>query len=229
MFRKAIAVAAILCVSQAAKADISYSASVLSDYRYRGISFSDGHPAGQFGVAYDAPAQGWYAGAQVTSVRLQTQHGVQWLGYLGLSRRLAPDLNWDVGTNFTQYSGPHAFSYPEIYVGLTYKQVTARIYYANNYFHRGSPVVYAEINATHNLSERWYLFAHAGLFQRNANASLPSEQNQREDYRVGIGAWLGPCDAQLSWTGVHGPDYARYPVMMGTGRDAWVISFAYAW
>lgn len=224
MVRQAVAVAAVLCATQA-HAQVSVSAAFLSDYRYRGVSLSDGEPAAQLSLAYDAPASGWYAGGMASNVRLAREDGVQALGYTGISRRFAPEFSWDLGAEYTQYSGPHHYQYPEVYAGLTYRQISARVYYTNDYFSLGVPVVYAELNGSHNFTDRWYTFGHAGLLRRNGYAA----HNVREDYRAGVGVSLRHCDVQLAWTTVRGEQYARYPLASGVGRDAWVVSASYAW
>ena len=224
MVRQAVAVAAVLCVTQA-HAQVSASAAFVSDYRYRGVSLSDGQPAAQLSLAYDAPADGWYVGTMASHVRLARENAAQVLGYAGISRRFAPEFSWDLGVEYTQYSGPHQYQYPEIYAGLSYRQLSARVYYTNDYFSLGVPVVYAELNGSHNFTDHWYTFGHLGLWRRNGYPT----NSVRMDYRAGVGVSMRHCDVQLAWTTVHGDQYAHYPVAMGTGRDAWVVSASYAW
>jgi len=222
--RKAVAVAVALYVSQA-HAQVSTSAAFVSDYRYRGVSLSDGEPAAQLSLSYDAPAEGWYAGGMASNVRLARENGVQVLGYAGISRRFAPEFSWDLGAEYTQYSGPHHYQYPEIYAGLSYRQISARVYYTNDYFSIGIPVLYAELNGSHNFTDHWYTFGHVGVFRRNGY----SGNSSREDYRAGVGVSLSHCEVQLAWTTVRGAEYVHYPVASGAGRDAWVVSVSYAW
>lgn len=224
MVRKLVAAAAVLCVFQA-HAQVSTSAAFVSDYRYRGVSLSDGQPAAQLSLAYDAPVQGWYAGGMASNVRLARENGVQGLAYAGISRRFSPEFSWELGAEYTQYSGPHHYQYPEIYAGLSYRQISARIYYTNDYFSIGVPVLYAELNGSHNFTDHWYAFGHMGLLRRNGYPT----HNLRTDYRVGVGVSLSRCDVQLAWTSVRGAEYAHYPVAWGAGRDAWVVSASYAW
>lgn len=224
MVRKLVAVAAVLCVSQA-HAQVSTSAALVSDYRYRGVSLSDGEPAAQLSLAYDAPVEGWYAGGMASNVRLARENGVQVLGYAGISRRFSPEFSWDLGAEYTQYSGYHGYQYPEIYAGLGYRQISARLYYTNDYFNSGVPVLYAELNGSHTLTDHWYAFGHMGVLRRNG---YPSD-NVRTDYRVGMGVSLSHGDVQLAWTTVRGAEYVHYPVASGAGRDAWVVSVSYAW
>ena len=69
MLRGAVALWTLLCASEAC-AQVSGSVTLVSDYRYRGISLSDGRPTAQLSVAYDRP-DGWYMGAFASRVRLR--------------------------------------------------------------------------------------------------------------------------------------------------------------
>jgi uncharacterized protein (TIGR02001 family) len=67
--------ALLLCAAaQSATAQLSGTLSAVSDYRYRGVTFSDRRPAAQAGLAYDDPS-GWYAGAFGSTVRLGSPPG----------------------------------------------------------------------------------------------------------------------------------------------------------
>src|SRR5262245_12059716 len=60
----------VLCAfTGTSRAELSATISAVSDYRYRGITFSDGGPAVQAGLTYDDPT-GWYAGASGSTVHV---------------------------------------------------------------------------------------------------------------------------------------------------------------
>src|SRR5262245_32129023 len=62
--------ALLLCVAaQEAPAQLSGTLTGVTDYRYRGVTFSDRRPAAQAGLTYDDPS-GWYAGAFGSTLRL---------------------------------------------------------------------------------------------------------------------------------------------------------------
>src|ERR1051325_11099552 len=63
-----VALAILLAlIGSNASAELSATASVLSDYRYRGVSLSRGDPAAQLGLVWDDPSGG-YAGLFASSV-----------------------------------------------------------------------------------------------------------------------------------------------------------------
>jgi uncharacterized protein (TIGR02001 family) len=222
--RKAVALAALLCAAQA-HAQFASSVALLSDYRYRGVSLSDGQPAAQLSLSYDAPSSGGYAGAMVSNVRLSREDAAQVIGYAGVARRFASDWSWDVGMEYTQYTGHYSYRYAEVYAGVNYRHVGVRLYYASDYFGLGRPVLYAELNASQNLGDRWYVFGHAGVLQSNG----AYEDRRRNDYRAGFGLTLDDFDLQLAWTTFRGSEYVGYPVAGGAGRDALVASVRYSW
>ena len=49
---------ALLSLAANASGEVSGTVTVVSDYRYRGVSLSDNEPAVQLGIAYDE-ARGW--------------------------------------------------------------------------------------------------------------------------------------------------------------------------
>ena len=59
----------LLLFTATARADWSGSIALVSDYRFRGISLTDGQPALQAGVAYDHPT-GLFAGLFASNVDL---------------------------------------------------------------------------------------------------------------------------------------------------------------
>lgn len=224
MVRKAVALAVLLCATQA-HAQFASSIALLSDYRYRGVSLSDGQAAAQLSLSYDAPSSGGYAGAMASNVRLSREDAVQGMVYAGIARRFAHDWSWDVGVEYTQYTGHYSYRYAEVYAGVTYRHIGARLYYANDYFGLGRPALYAELNASQNLGERWYIFGHAGVLQSNG----AYEDRRRNDYRAGFGLTLASFDFQLGWTTFRGSEYTGYPVAAGAGRSALVASVRYSW
>ncbi len=95
--------AAACLLAGAARAEVSGSASVVSDYRYRGVSLSNGEPAAQVDLNYD-DRSGAYAGAFVSNVRLGTPPAalVQWVPYGGASLRLANGVALDAGASYSE-------------------------------------------------------------------------------------------------------------------------------
>jgi uncharacterized protein (TIGR02001 family) len=230
VLRAIVAVALTLFVMQA-RAQFAGSVTLSSDYRFRGVSLSDDRPSAQLSFDYDLPSTGWYAGGMMASVRLDPTHAAQLLVYGGYASRLTTNLSWEAGARYTRFTGSESYAYAETYVGLTYKQLVGRIYYAPNYFGFGYPTHYAELNDSHNLVGKWYVFGHAGYLRRSGDVVDYHTSRYRSDVRAGVGLALAPCDVQLSWSTVHGASYDvfGYPASEGVTRNAWILSLSYAW
>ena len=78
-----LSIAACACAD--ARAENSFG--IVSDYRYRGLSLSDGEPGLQAGLVWDRD-DGWYAGVFAATTRIGGRDGVQAISYLGRAWRL---------------------------------------------------------------------------------------------------------------------------------------------
>jgi len=186
-------------------AQVSGSASLVSNYRFRGITLSENKPAAQFGVAYDDPA-GWYGGVFASTAEFATPSGVelQAVPFVGYTWRDSSGVSWEAGADYSLFTGgAQDHNYPEVYVGVAGEHVSARLYYSTHYFGEHAATLYGEANATEPLVDRVRLIAHVGVLQ-STNGNLYYLGPERLlDGRVGIGVDLDPFDIQLSWVGIN--------------------------
>lgn len=234
MLRHAVVLCALLCAGEA-HAQVSGSVTLLSDYRYRGISLSDGDPAAQVALNWDGPG-GVYAGTLASSVRMgrSSGTGAQLLPYLGYAHRLRPGLSWDVGVVYAAFTGDRGYDYAEAYAGLAGERFGLRLHYSHRYFGEGPPVLYAEGNGSFPLSPRVRLLGHIGVLRRNGGSGRYSgEANSRYRYdaSVGAGLTLGAYDLQLRRVASGGGVYYRfgYPAHGAAVDDAWTLSVSRTW
>ena len=175
-----------------AAAQVSASASVWSDYRYRGASLSDGEPALQLHAGYDTPS-GLYAGALLSSVRVDE------------SRRSEA-----MAIAYAGWAWPlHADWHTELYFGISSRQASVRVHYSDDYFGGGS-AWYAEGDLRHALSEHWHLIAHVGLLRGRQD----DRSRSRRDGLIGIGWAHGNYEVQGMWSIARGGrrPYPHYSV-----------------
>ena len=173
-----------------AQAQVSASASVTSDFRYRGISLSGGEPAFSMAANFDT-LWGGYAGVSLAQARMRyTQIDAQALVYAGFAGRLGATGSWDVGMTDTRYRGSARYNYREIYLGVSAQRLNARIYTAAHYFGVGKRSIYAEVNGSYRLSDNLDLVGHAGYLAR---------PEKRLDLRIGLSAALETWTVQLAW------------------------------
>ena len=222
-FRRRVRGAAIvvgLALSIPAWAQFGASAAVDSDYRYRGVSLSDGKASARLTLNYDADER-WYAGASTTRATLVSNESyLQVLGYAGW---LAPPIDGrsvEIGVDASHFDSISGYDFAEAYVGLLADRWSTRLYVAPDYYGRSVPVAYAEIDAHVPLNEHTRLFAHVGSL-----VPLRSEAGEagkaRIDVSFGAGLVRVPWDVHLAWVAATrgGP----YPAVRDGRRGAVVV------
>ena len=201
----------LLCVcASGAAAQVSGTLSAVSDYRYRGITFSDRRPAAQAGLTYDDP-KGWYAGAFGSTVRLappgRSSSNFQAIIYAGYAARLPSGISVEAGGDYSAFAGSNDLNYGEVFVGGAIENLNARIYYAPRYFGQASNALYGEINATQPLLDRVRLHVHAGVLRHRYDNpygppyGVPPTQNV-VDGRIGLRVDLDMFQLEIAWVGV---------------------------
>jgi uncharacterized protein (TIGR02001 family) len=189
----------------AAVAQVSFSGSVESDYRFRGQSLSNGRPALILSLAYDHPS-GAYAGFSALG-QDTADDGARLLGFVEYAgyafRRSASGPSFDIGIdneNYSEYSRTeYAVAYSEVYGGVTFGGVSSHIYYSPNYFGAGASLVYASLDGAYRPNDDWRLTVHGG-------ASTPigfyaTGHHERYDLRVGVSRQFRNVEAHVAWTG----------------------------
>jgi uncharacterized protein (TIGR02001 family) len=194
-----------LCVVTPARAQISASASLASDYRFRGISLSDGRPALTASLAYDH-SSGAYAGVSV--IGLDAPHdGVEMLGdieYIGFATRKTMGVSWDVGVhneNLTAYADKkYILRYTELYAGLTSSNISAHLSYSPNYLKAGASILYADLDGALRPAAQWRLFGHVGVQTPLGPPDIQPSRRERYDLRAGVAREFQRCEVDLAWT-----------------------------
>ncbi|MDQ2861009.1 MAG: TorF family putative porin [Pseudomonadota bacterium] len=199
--------------ASAANAQVSASASLTSDYQYRGVSLSDGKPTLSLDIAYDH-ASGLYAGGSAIAEDTATA-GVEMLGhveYAGYSRRVNSADTWDVGItnqNISKYYDQrYVLNYAQVYTGLSTAHFSYYVYYSPNYFGTGYRTVYADVSAAFRPARRWRVFGHAGVLAAFGATGRPQSAYQQYDFRAGVAAQFKGGEVRIIWTTVRpGTDY----------------------
>lgn len=197
-------VLALLSAIGDASAQLSGSLSVVSDYRYRGVSLSDERPAAQLGLTYDA-AEGWYAGAFVSTVKLEgyETRGVQAIGFAGHAWGMPSGLSLEVGADYAVVTATPRYDYAEVYAGFAFQNVSGRLHFSPRYFGQDATAVYAELNLAQPLLDNVRLLGHVGVLNSAANKYYGNPSGPLIDGAVGVGVdWQG-FTLQVSWVGVN--------------------------
>jgi uncharacterized protein (TIGR02001 family) len=187
-------------VATASFAQVSGTASLLSDDRFRGVSLTQGHFAAQLDVAYDHPS-GLYAGAFVSNVEFDPSSGqhTQGIGYAGYARRLQSGWSVDAGAAYSDFSNDADYRYWELHAGIASDVLSARLYFSPNYFGQSIHTVYAEVNGSYRLTERFRAIGHAGLLQAFAGATdQTGGSHPHADSLAGVEYRLQPFTLQVA-------------------------------
>jgi uncharacterized protein (TIGR02001 family) len=217
-----------LVLAGRACAQVAASASVASDYRYRGVSVSDGRPTLGLDLSYDRA--GAYLGGSLIAGRLPGS-GLGVIGsieYLGYARRMGGDVVVDVGlthSRFEQYYDTYNYagsSYrtdTEAYAGLRTRHISYYVHYSPRYFGDGARTLYVEVDPTFPLNGRWRLFGHLGALTPLDRAG-PASPREQYDARAGLAARYGRGELQIAWTSARPGTDPGY----GPRRDAVIVS-----
>jgi uncharacterized protein (TIGR02001 family) len=130
-----LAALGLIATTGLAQAEVSGTATLVSDYDFRGISQTGNDPTVQLSIDY-ASESGWYIGTWGSGVdfgapKPSTEVDV----YTGF-RGSAGDLGYDAGINYYSYPGASDLNFPEIYAKLSYSIVSGGVYYSNAFGHK---------------------------------------------------------------------------------------------
>lgn len=219
-WRSVVAGALAAALAGTACAQVSGSVTLLSDFRFRGVSFSAGDPAAQVDVNYDAQS-GAYVGAFASSAKFKDYPGLNRLAlaYAGYARRIGPDLGVDAGLTYADFAGGSEFDYAEAHAGVTMRAFNLQVAYAPRYFGQGA-ATYVEVNGGTEIVPSLRLFGHVGFLHAHPTA-YPDRSGTQADGRVGLRFEHGSFSAQFSRVAVSRVS-ATYPGGRGD-RSAWVL------
>ena len=241
------------CCAWPVDAQVSGSVGVVSDYRYRGYSLSDGNPAVQASVAYDW-SRGAYAGVFASSTDYAGDTGAQLIPYVGYARRDKQGRSWDLGVRYSHFTTDSEASYFEAHLGVAFRRAAFRVHYAPDYFGQVSNW-YLEADGSLPLGERMRWLWHVGVARsgESTERSYPyspptysapgyaarhaayvpvetSEDRTRLDLRTGVALTTRLCDVQLTWQHVDGDDATAYAAPYDSrDRAGWVLGCVHRW
>jgi uncharacterized protein (TIGR02001 family) len=216
--------------ASAAHAQFSGTAAVMSDYRYRGISLTNDQPAAQLAVVYDDPRD-WYVGALATTALAHCGHecgGVQVISYAGYASRQSSGVTLDAGGSFSFSTASEGYSFPELYLGFSYLDTTARVNFSPRYFGQDTRSTYLELAQSLPVHDRVRLLGHVGLLHLSSVPSYPypSQRQTAIDVLLGAAIDLAPVELQLTWQHSGSPAYV-YPLSAGEKRTRFVVQVTY--
>jgi uncharacterized protein (TIGR02001 family) len=224
----ALLIAALLRSSPAA-AQTSAVISIFSDDRYRGYSLSNGDPVGILDLSYDA-ADGFYGALSGT---VAASHGgtlrpVGLVVNAGYAKRQSSGITVDVGAVHSTYSRYFermaSETYTELYVGVSGKLLSARVYASPDYRPHGT--IYGELDGTVPIDSRLRFTGHIGMLVPLRSSTSGGNYHRDVDWRLGITRKIGAFSIQAAWTAVR-PGHDSYG-NRSRHRNALVVGASYA-
>jgi uncharacterized protein (TIGR02001 family) len=199
-----LAACAYLFSATPATAEVGAAISVFSDARFRGYSLSSGQPVAILDLSYD-DASGAYAAVSGSAVVRTSE--VEPLGLqlnAGYARRLSSIGTLDVGIVHSEYSN-YSTAIPgnsdtELYVGLTRKHLSGRLYFSPHYFESGTWTLYGELDHSLDLAPTLNLNGHIGMLApvRRLDGSVA---RSAYDWRVRLNRQFGRLSVHAAATG----------------------------
>ncbi|HJV87312.1 MAG TPA: TorF family putative porin [Noviherbaspirillum sp.] len=210
--------------------EFSFNASVVSDYRYRGISQTRLKPALQGGADYTHNPSGFYAGTWLSTIKWIKDAGgdsdVEWDIYGGKRGEIVKDVTYDVGLLRYQYPSNNlnpSANTTEVYGQLGYGPAYVKYSHAltNLFgFTDSKRSGYLDVGANVEVGQGLTLNLHAG-HQKVKNSSAFSYT----DWKVGVTKDFGIVTASAALVGTNTDNYVG-PGGKNLGKNALLVSVA---
>ncbi|MEO7388723.1 MAG: TorF family putative porin [Sphingomonas sp.] len=209
-----VALPASIFATPLAQAQVAGRVSIDSQYRSRGYQITEPSPVLTAAISYDH-SSGTYASAVVIAGAQGSEIGVA--GYeanIGYAARVTRALSIEAGVQRTAYArrtgGPLGLAYTELYAGLTFHAITARVYYSPDYLRPDRRTLYAEVEGSVRVLPKLNFNAHVGALT-DLGTPPPFIARSRIDWRATVSRSLGPFEiyASLSGRGPGADYYAR--------------------
>ena len=212
--------------------EISFNASVVSDYRYRGVSQSRREPALQGGADYTHNPTGFYAGTWLSTIKWTKDAGgggdVEWDLYAGKRGEIVKDVSYDVGILGYVYPSnglnPNANT-TEIYGQIGYGP--AYIKYSHSVtnlfgFNDSKNSGYLDIGANIEAGKGFTVNLHAGHQSVKNNSAF-----SYTDWKIGVTKDFGVLSGALAVIGTDNKNYVGpSPDFKNLGKSALVVSIS---
>lgn len=202
--RSVLALPLLIAASGLAHAEVTATLTAVSDYDFRGQTQSSGDPALQGSIDW-ASESGLSAGIWASTVDFGpgTDADVEIDFYAGYEMALGDDLKWNIGGVYYSYQGDgDDVDYLELSTGLSYKDFSAKVWYAPDFVNSDESAWYLEANYSFALPQEFSLDLHAGY---NGGDYWDLAGGEYFDYSIGVSRSFGNFDVALKW--VDGSDY----------------------
>lgn len=187
---------AMTATTAAIAAEASGNIALSTDYKFRGISQSDGEAiSGGFDVAFD---NGFYIGTWGSSIE-DWGNGLELDYYAGYGGEFNESVSYDVG--LLAYTYPNEDSgdldYNEIYGSIGVADFTLGFAYSDDYFAGTGDFTYLYVDYSYALSESYSLDLHLGDNAIDDEDAFGTPDYM--DYSIGVSTSFEGLDLSLSY------------------------------
>jgi len=213
-------------------AEISANVSLVSDYRFRGISQSDEDIAiqGGFDLGFD---NGIYIGTWGSSVDFDSNDGfdgsLELDYYIGWGMDIGENSAIDVGYLYYDYPGDDGAEgdYQELYGSFSFHDLTVGMAYSDDYYGETDTFFYYYAGYSIGLGENLSLDLHAGYNDLDEDGGFLSDgQDSYTDYSVGLTWSVMGVDLGAAYVGttldeeeVFGTDWGEDTVVFSIAKS----------
>lgn len=205
----------MLSIATPASAEVGAAISAFSDYRFHGLSLSDGRPVANLDLSYDAKS-GFYAGLSGSVVASRGIRPLRVAVNGGYATLIAPELTIDIGVlqaRYSRYSGlPSGRSYTEFYAGIARGAATVRLSISPSYGVNGRWSARGEIGAHKSLGSDLTLNGLLAASWSTGSRSTQAYERPVWDARIGLAKQLGSTALQAVVTARGKAQDLNYPI-----------------
>ncbi|MEM9622904.1 MAG: TorF family putative porin [Pseudomonadota bacterium] len=193
--------AAVLFTSVAASAvEMSGSATIATDYIFRGVSQTSEKGAVQAGidVAWDS---GVYAGIWGSNVDFGSEVTTEMDFFVGYGFDVAEGVSLDLSYIYFNYAGNEsALNYSEYVASLGVSDFSFTLVYSPDYFGSDESTLVYAVGYSTSLSDNWSIDLHVGYTDSDTDA-LGTDEDSYLDYLAGVNYDWGGTTFTLAVTG----------------------------
>jgi uncharacterized protein (TIGR02001 family) len=203
--RIAVAGALLAATTAAGAAEISATATLTSDYDWRGVTQTDGDWAFQLGLNY-AGDYGVYMGVWGSNVKVSDPDSYPtrppsaeidaYIGYSGGDPE--ESVGYDFGAIYYGYPNAGELNFPEVYAGINKGAFSLKGWYSWDFFNSGVSAWYADGNVTLPMANNFSFLAHVGYSGGKYHKNV-SEGGEYMDFGAGVQFEADEWIAKVEW------------------------------
>jgi uncharacterized protein (TIGR02001 family) len=217
--RIAVAGALLAVTGAAGAAEVTATATLATDYDWRGITQTQGEPAFQLGMNYSAES-GIYMGLWGSNVKFSNTPEWATFGrrpsteidlYMGYAGGDADEsFGYDLGAIYYTYPNATGGNFPEVYAGISKGVFSLKGWYSWDFQGFEDTAYYVDLNLTLPMANNFSFLVHGGY---SGGEYWTDNYDEYLDWSLGVALDVDGWTAAIKY--VDGSDYASNPRNLG--------------